>query len=902
MDAVRQSGVRRARGAAALGLIDADVSPSRKPPAWRRYLQFWGANARRDVDDELRFHLEMRAAEYVAGGLSPADAKRRAEERFGSVDRAQQECLVVHETLARKEDRMQMLNTITQDAAYAVRVLRRQWIPSLAAIVCMAIGVSATAGMFSVTDRLLLRPLPYPNGDRLVTVDMVLDGRTANVASYLDYLDWRAAQHSFDDLAALWQADLIMVGSQATRVSSALVSANFFRTFGIAVEAGRTFGDADNVVGAAPVLVVSDAFARREFGTPDRALNRSVVLNGAARRIVGVLRDEWRYPASTDAWLPIETGGYSEIERTPSNRGQRNLQIVGALRPGVSIDVAQRDLAAIQARIAREWPASDAGFTTGMRPLRERYVGSARPALTAMIAATVLVLLIACANVAALQLARASARAREIAVRAAIGADRGRILRQLLTENVVLALAGGAAGVLLTIWSRRLIVQAVLPSTPSWMTFDIDWRVLAFALGVSMVSGIVFGLAPALDLGRRRAVEALRSGASAADSRARMQRVFVVAEVALSITLVVGAALSLESVARMRRIPLGIDPDGVVVFRATLQGPRYDSAQARRQFVATVERRLAALPGVRVAGAADRPPIIGCCSQFQANIEGNESASGHLPMITGTIASPGYFGALGIHLVAGRTFTAADDERGNPVMVINETFAHQYFPRGDAIGHRVNDAMIVGIVNDIKQNGLLDGPTPQFFMPWAQHPWPRVTFMVRTAADSGATLAAARRVLHDVDPTLPTFEATTMRAILGRATVSSRNFRNLLIAFAAIALLLAAAGLYGLTAFVVERRRRELGLRIALGAEPRAVRRLVLRQAAVLAGSGMVLGLAGSIAAARWLSATLYGVQGMSWSVYGSAAILLAVTAIVSAYGPARRASRVDPLVALRVD
>jgi predicted permease len=381
-----------------------------------------------------------------------------------------------------------------------------------------------------------------------------------------------------------------------------------------------------------------------------------------------------------------------------------------------------------------------------------------------------------------------------------------------------------------------------------------------------------------------------------------MQRLFVSAEVALSITLVVGAALSLESVASMRRIPLGIDPAGVTVFQATLQGPRYDSAQVRREFVATVERRLDALPGIAAAGAADRPPIIGCCSQFQANIEGHEAMTGHLPMITGTIATPGYFNALGIPLVAGRTFTPSDDERAPRAMVINETFARQYFPKGDAIGHHVNKAMIVGIVGDIKQNGLLVGSIPQFFMPWAQDPWTRVTFMMRTSADSGATLAAARRVLHDVDPTVTMFDATTMSAILDRETVSSRNFRNLLVAFAAIALLLAAAGLYGLTAFVVERRRRELGLRIALGADPRAVRALVLRQAAVLTGIGTALGLVGSMAASRWLSSTLYGVHGMTWNVYAAAAVLLAVIAMVAAYGPARRASRVDPLVALRVD
>lgn len=320
--------------------------------------------------------------------------------------------------------------------------------------------------------------------------------------------------------------------------------------------------------------------------------------------------------------------------------------------------------------------------------------------------------------------------------------------------------------------------------------------------------------------------------------------------------------------------------------------------------MARVGRELAALPGVTAAGAADRPPIDGCCSQFAADIEGHPRATGQKPLITGTIATPGYFAALGVRLVSGRTFTAADDERAPRVVVINETFARQYWPKGDAIGHHVDTgigpAMIVGVVADIKQTGLLDGAAPQFFRPYAEDPWTGVTFFVRTSGDSAAVLADARRVLRDADPTVPMFDATTMRALVDRATVSSREFRNLLGAFALIALLLAAAGLYGLTAFLVERRQRELGLRAALGAEPGAVRALVIRQAVVLAAVGTGLGLAGSVAAGRWLSSILYGVSGTPFDVYAAAAGVLAITTIAAAYGPARRASRVDPLVVLR--
>jgi putative ABC transport system permease protein len=880
------------------------LNPQRKPPAWRRYLQFWGANANRDIDDELRFHIEMRAAEYVRAGIDPGEAHRRAEERFGSMARAREECLVIHDYAARREGRAQMLMTLVQDAAYALRVLRRQWIPSLAAMLCMAIGVSATAGMFSIAERLLLRPLPYPNGDRLVTVSTAKGDDHASVSSYLDYLDWNAAQHSFTDLAALGQTDFIMLRGSARRVSSALVSANFFRAFGVTVKVGRSFEDSDDQAGAPAVVIVSDAFAHNEFGDARHALGQPILMNGAQRTIIGVIRDDWRYPSRVEAWLPIQTGGYSAAARKESDRGNRNLEVFGTLRPGVTVDMARKDLAAIAARLAREHPTSDGDVTTSISPLRERFIGSARPALTAMIVATLLVLLIACANVAALQLARSSVRVREIAVRVAIGAGRGRILRQLLTESIVLAILGGAAGVVLTIWSRPLLAHAVLSGTPAWMTFDIDWRVVAFALGVSMLSGMLVGLTPALSLGKLSALEALRGGAASTGGHNRVQRAFVVAEVAISITLIVGASLALESVARIRRIPLGIDPTDVVIFDAAIQGPRYDDPHARAAFVATVSERLRALPGALAAGGADRPPIIGCCSRFGTEIEGQPTAAGHQRMITGTIATPGYFDALGIQRVAGRTFGASDDNGAPLVTVINETFAAKYWPHGDAIGHHINtgigDARIIGIVRDIKQNGLLDGPTPQFFRPYAQDPWTRITFMLRTRGDTAAIVTAARHVLHDVDPTVPMFNVSSMTALLDQVTTSSRNFRNLLTTFATIALLLAAAGLYGLMAFIVERRRRELGLRVALGAEPAAVAAMVMRQATALAATGVALGLLGAALASRWLVSSLWGVDGHSLPIYAVAAIVLGLTTLGAAFGPARRASRVDPMLALR--
>lgn len=883
-------------------------SNPRRPPAWRRYLDFWGADIAADVDDELRFHLEMRAAEYAARGLSPEAARSRAEQRFGDVHRAREACAEIDRQQARAASHTHMLIALRQDTVYALRVLRRQWLPALAAALCIAVGVGATAAMFSVADTLLLRPLPYPNGDRLVVISTTQVGASSStsVSSYLDYLDWRAAQHSFDDMGVLGQTNFIMLHGEPRRVSASLVSASFFPTFGITAELGRLFSDADDRPGAAPVMVVSDAFAHQEFGESSRTLGQTIIVNGLARVIVGVIPDRWRYPSRGDIWLPIATGGYSGFSNgvtNPSSRGNRNLQVFGTLRRGVSLDRARREMAAIAARLQHEWPGSNAQMTTAVAPMRDEYVGDIRGSLVAVIGATILVLLIACANVAALQLARASARTREIAVRAALGASRGRIVRQLLTESVVLSLGGGALGAVLAVWARELIRRAVAPSTPAWMTFDIDGRVLLFALGVSVLAGIAFGVAPALRLADLRAGTALRN-ATVGGSRSRLQRMFVVAEVAISIMLVVSASLALESVRRIQRIPLGIDANGVTTFEVAMQSARYDKPAARARLVAEIEQQLRAIAGVTDAGAADRMPINGCCSQFPAVIEGQTVPKGHEPFVTGTIATPGYFATLHVHLLSGRTFDAGDDASAPKVMVINRTFADKYWPHGDALGHQVNtgigDATIVGVVQDVKQATIFGAPEPQFFRPYAQDPWTRAVFAVRARGDLGQVAAAARRVVRSIDPTMPIFGLETLQDVFDEATLTTRSLSRLLTAFAGIALLLAATGLYGLISFLVERRTRELGLRVALGAEPSRVARMVMWQACALAAIGAIVGIAGAALAAKWLAATLYGVTARESSVYVVAVLILGTAALAASYGPARRASRADPMDALR--
>jgi predicted permease len=878
---------------------------ARRQPAWRRYLAFWGNNTEADVDEELRFHLLMRAEEYAARGLAPDAARQRAEQRFGSMDQARDACVAIDRQDARSETTMQMLASLAQDTAYAFRVLRRQRVPALAAILCMALGVGATTGMFSIATTLLLRPLPYPNGDRLVAINTARKGaERGSVSSLPDYLDWRARQHSFDEMAAMKQSNAVLLHGQPQRIAAAAVTSSFFPTFGIAAELGRVIGPEDDTPGAPPVMMLSDAFAREEFGDPARALGKSAIVNGVSRAIIGIVPDEWRYPSRGQLWMPMATSSAAHLE-DPDARGQRSFEVFAVLRRGTTLDAARRDMSSISEQLAVEHPRFDADNAAVLLALRDRIVGDVRGSLFLVIAATLLVLLIACANIAALQLARSAARAREIAVRAAIGATRARIVRQLLTENVVLALAGGALGVVLAVWARELIQRAVAPTTPAWMTFDLDWRALLFAFLVSAVAGVAFGVAPALRLAGARTGTALRN-ATVGWTRSRLQRGFVAAEVAISITLVVAASFALESVSRIQRIPLGMNTDSVATFSITFQSGRYDEATARAQLVADIERRLRALPGVVAVGATDLLPINGGRSQFGARIEGHPVPEGHEPYITGNMVTPGYFDALRVRLLAGRTFTDADNASAPPVTIVNKTFADTYWPRGDALGHHLDtgagDARIVGVVQDVKQSSVFGAPEPQFFRPYAADPWPRASFVIRARGDLGAVAADARRVVRQLDPTMPIFGVQTLRDAFDEQTLTTRSLSRVLVAFAAIALVLAAAGLYGLISFLVERRTRELGLRVALGARPASVAGMVMRQACVLAAIGAVVGLAGAAVGARWLTATLYGVSAGEPSIYLAAAGILAIAAVGASYGPARRASRADPMDALRSD
>ena len=875
-----------------------------RPPGWRRLFRLKDRDVETAIDDELRFHLEMRTEEKVRQGVPESDARKAALERFGDVATIHDALGSIDRDHARSERRREAVVDLGQDIAYALRVLLRKPLAAVVIVLCLGLGIGSATTVFSVGDALLLRPLPYPNGSRLVQIGTTRGADTRiRVASFEDYADWRDRQRTFDAIGAYNRQTLTLVTDDAVRLASgARVTSTMFEALGVRPLRGRLFRNTDDAPGAPVVAIVTAPFADRVLGGVDRAVGSFLRLGEQRVEVVGVIASASAYPDG------IETFTSMPRAAVPEDRTSRSMELVGALRPGVSVEAARRDLAGIALQVARENPGLDSTVSAGVRPLRERYVGSARSAFGAIAAAAMLLLVIACANVASLQLARGSARAREIAVRTALGATRDRVLRLLLTESLILAVVGGAAGIGFAMVSSRVVALSIPTQFESWMTPDVNVRVLLAALVISTITGLAFGLAPALRLSRIAPARSLHDGGrGGADlSRLKLQRTFVAVQMALSVVLLVGAAMAATSFSRLTSQDPGVSTTGVTTFRLAMRGARYEDDAARVQLVESIEQQLRAVPGVELIAAASHVPIADCCSKFGLHREGEARESTTEHMVTGNIVTPDFFKVLGIRFISGHTFTESDRLDQPWSMIINETFARQFFPGQSALGRTVYEgsgvATVIGVVRDVKQTTLMDTPEPQFYMAHSQKPWDALTFVMRTreGVPTAPIIAEARRIVRRLDPLMAVYRSTAMDQVLKDALTSQRMFRTLLQGFAVIALLLAAAGMYGVTSYHVAQRIPELGIRLALGAHPVSLMAMILRQGAVLAGIGAVVGIGGAAVAARILSAMLYGVSPSEPSVYLLAISLLALTMILACLGPARKATKVEPLVALR--
>ena len=805
-----------------------------------------------------------------------------------------------------------MLDTIAQDVKYAVRGFARR--PAFTAIVVatIALGVGANAAIFSVVNGILIRPLPYPHAERVFSF-----GHEPPhwLTSSPDFLDYQAGMPSLEALAAYIRSDATLSGgAEPERIRVSNGSNDFFPLLGVQPIAGRFFARDEFAVQRPTVAIISYGLFQRHFGGNKSAIGKSISVNGVPRTIVGVMPPHFDFPeARTDLWMPLP-------RFKPDSLGDRTnhyLFMVGRVKPTATIDRARMEASTIARRITRDYADRfDPKYplVPHITSVADTLVGSTQPYLLALLGAAGFVLLIACSNVANLLLVRGEARQKEMALRSALGASGSRLAAQLLAESGLLATIGGALGLSLAWLGSRLLLRAAPSSIPRLDVIGIDWRVLLFTVAIVVATGVMIGLVPAWRIGRGASAEALKESGrvvSAHGATRRVRRALVVAEVALAVVTLSGAGMLLRSLWHLQGEDLGFDTRGVLTAKVALLPREYDEARTA-VFYSQLEARLSALPGVRAAGASGWLPVVDAGGLWGFRPENGNYPEGRWPSAVPQQATPGYFAAVGLPLIAGRVFTNADVDGSPLVAVVSKRFAELAWPHQNALGRRFQLASgtplvtVVGIVGDIRARGFGDTPEPTMFFPLAQsaksaYYMPRnMALVVRASGDATLLAAALRREIHALDPTVPVAEVRTLEQVAG-TSVSSRRFNTSLLAgFAALALLLAGIGTYGVISYGVTQRTFEIGVRIALGAGTRSVLGLVMAEGMLLAGVGLVLGLAASVIVARLIRAMLVGVPALDPpSLIATALALVAVAAVASGL-PARRALRVNPINALR--
>ena len=865
--------------------------------------------AERDMDEEMRLHLDAAAEELERErGLTPAEARREALLAFGGVERFKEE--------GRDARGGRWLDDLRQDLRFGVRSARRAPLFALLVVATLALGIGANAAVFGVVKSVLLDPLPYADAGRLVRVhaskkDGTFDRLTLSAGAVVDVAE---RQRSFSDVGVFlpFELEVAYVSDGGPRpLSGALAGFGFFQTLGVPAALGRTLGADDVQSGAPPAAVMSHAAWQRLFGGDSSVIGRPIQLNGAAYDLVGVLPASFISPmGEIDVWMPLDLAPH--LQDPVRVRRRSWLGLVARLAPGVSLDAAQRELAAMSVDFEREHPGPDGDALVSMTviPLRDDMVGDTRTQLLVLMASAGLVLLIACANLAGALLSRMLSRRREFAVRLALGAGRTRLIRQLVTESTMLALAGGALGVLLAVAALGALRGLAIRALPSYADLTLDPGTVAAAAVLALVTGIVLGLAPALSVGRGSTQATLREeGRGSSESRRsrHLRGALVAGQIALSVSMLAGAGLLVRSLVAMTGASLGFDPASVLTATIQLPDGRYGSTAARIRFHEQLTDRLRAVPGVRDAAIASaRPGAV--LSNEGFSIEGRQSAPGDAkPFVLYASVSDGYFTTLGIPLLRGRTFETSDRTDAPPVVVISDAMARRHWPAGDAIGARVRlgpdpdapAAEVVGVVGDVRNGIAVLDAEPIVYASARRDPWVNL-LLVRTERDPLAVVRSIERELAGLDPTLPLHDVATLPALLADG-MAGRRLPTLLVAgFGMLALLLASVGVYAMFAAMVAAREREFGIRLALGSSPREIAGLVLRAGALWMAVGLVIGAGGVMAVARLVRGLLYGVPAFDPVSLGGAVLVLLGCAGVALLVPIRRATHVDPIAAMR--
>ncbi len=882
----------------------------------RRFFRFPWRTARQireDVDEELRFHIDMRVEGLVALGHSRETARAQALREFGDIDDARRYIGAVDRDIEAAQRRSEFMSDFWHDIAYAGRKLRAAPAFTLAAIATLALGVGANTAIFSVVNGVLLKPLPFPQPDRLVRVRYTQQGR-GDAGTPMDLVDNRSRTSKFVGFSTVEgaTANLIRDNSDAERVQGVRVSANWFSLLRIKPVVGRFFVDGEDQAGAQNVVVLSEQLWRRDFSGDPAVVGKTVRINAAPFTIVGVVPAAQRYPVTSELWMPRR---FSSQELSDGSRGARWLGLMARVKDDATIVEADAEVRRVSEVMEKQFPEVFRERRARIVTAQEYLTGDLRKPLFIILGAVALVLLIACANVANLMLVRATARESEMAIRTALGAGRGRLVRQLLTESVLLALVGAAVGLGVAKLGMHELLSRAPADLPLVATASIDGRTLGITAIIALITGIVFGILPAVQAGKHDLATALRAGARGARSRRsanRTKRIIVIAEVALAVTLLTGAGLLLRSFGKLLSVDPGFRPEGVISMKVALPGRTYDST-ATRNFIRAIEERAKAIPGAKNVALGNFVPLDGSSYGFTFVIRGrpplrpSEEPSTEVRQVTAD-----YFNALGMPVLRGRSISASDQPGTTKVLVVNQTLAKRFFPNGDAVGQSISLGWgedttgtmreIVGVVGDVRSAGLADEPEPTVYVPIMQVPYSGLTILVRTNAAPATLAAPLRAIVRELDKEIPVYSVQTMEERISGSVGSQRFYAILIAIFAGVALLLSAVGLYGVVAYAVSQRTHELGVRVALGATRDRITRMVVTEGLRLTAIGAVLGVLGSLAAGRLVKTLLFGVSAIDPPTLVLVVAILGAVAAAASWLPARRAGRVDPLTAIRGD
>jgi len=898
-------------------------------PDWLRERRFWRPRTESDVDDELAFHLAMRAELLEASGLDPQSARDAALQRFGDLDEVRNDCITISHERERRMQRLERWSSIQQHARHAIRRLRAAPGFSAAVLLMLALGIGATTTVFGVIDGILLRPLPFPEPDRLVALShtLAISGRSTIDQSDATFMLYqRHATHAFENLGAYRTSEVNLgvrgaESGMAERVAAAGVTASLFPTLRVAPVRGRAFTIQDDQPGAPGVLILSSALWRRKFGSDAGIVGQHVVVDGVEREVIGVMPDDFHYPtSSTGAWFPLQ------FDPSHAEVGSFNFNAVGRLRPGITPEAGAAELAQVLPRLFDEFATDiprkmfeQAHLTPVAHPLRDAVVGDVGHLLWILLGAVSLLLVIACANVASLFLVRAEGAQRDVAIRMALGAGRGAVVAQYLTEALLLAVGGGTAGVLLALLGVRALRRSPAGADlPRLAEVGIDARVMLFAIGATVVSALAVSLLAVL---RARSVtpgvvlkESSRS-ATVGRERQRARSALVVAQVALALVLVAGSTLMARSFAELRDVQPGFDPSGVLTVRVALPRTIYTDGPARLRFYDRALERIQALPGVLSVAITDWVPLTDDHNDSVITIEDQPLPPDVVPpdhLLA--YAGPTYFRTLGIPMVSGRTFERPDAARPSSEVIVSRSFAERYWKGQSPIGKRIRSnikgpwSTIVGVAGDVHMESLERPAEEIVYFPLMKvdEDGPlvpaNVAIALRTSRDPMSLAPALRSIFRDLDPTLPTYDEQPMTSRVAGAAARTRFVLLMLGAASLVALVMGMVGLYGVLAYGVTLRRREIGVRMALGASVRDVTRMVARRGVALATLGIGAGLLGALGATRYLHGLLYGVSPTDPVALAGTCLLLLVVALIASWLPARRAAALDPMEALRND